>query len=166
MTKTDCLCYNVISIRVGKTPTGADCHHNLPTFVTFICRWWSMSKKSSLREERTNFRSYEGKNKREKHIRLTNSMLTDERYKALSSDAKVLYNYMKLWAYGSPEYKKFETFDYSISRVMDIVGVSVKTAVKCVKELEKNGFIERVNNSKFTRETSKFKFSDKWWRTD
>lgn len=122
-----------------------------------------MSKKS-LREERTNFRPYEGKNKREKHIRLTNSMLTDEKYKALSSDAKVLYNYMKLWAYGSEEYKKFGTFDYSISRVMAIVGVSVKTAVKCVKELEENGFIERMNNSKFSRETSKFKFSDEWWK--
>lgn len=125
-----------------------------------------MSKRNSLREERTNFRPYEGKNKKEKHIRLTNSMMTDERYMALSSDAKVLYNYMELWAYGNMEYKKEGTFDYSISFVMKSVGVSVKTAVKCVKELEEKGFIERVNNSKFSKETSKFKFSSKWWESE
>ena len=54
-------------------------------------------------EERKKFKPFEGRKPKERHIRLTQDMLNDEVYKSLSNDAKVLYNYMKLWAYGSKE---------------------------------------------------------------
>ena len=125
----------------------------------------STKLKKQAEKERKEFKPYEGRNKNERHIRLTKDMLMDKVYLSLSCPSRVLYNYMKLWAYGSKEYKDKGTFDYSVSLAMQMCGVSNKTAIKCFHELEEKGFIERQNNSKFTKQTSKWKFSSKWAET-
>ena len=125
----------------------------------------STKLKKQAEKERKEFKPYEGRNKNERHIRLTKDMLMDKVYLSLSCPSKVLYNYMKLWAYGSKEYKDKGTFDYSVSLAMQMCGVSNKTALKCFHELEEKGFIERQNNSKFSKQTSKWKFSSKWAET-
>ena len=125
----------------------------------------STKLKKQAEKERKEFKPYEGRNKNERHIRLTKDMLMDKVYLSLSCPSKVLYNYMKLWAYGSKEYKDKGTFDYSVSLAMQMCGVSNKTAIKCFHELEEKGFIERQNNSKFSKQTSKWKFSSKWTET-
>ena len=122
----------------------------------------SAKLKKQAEKERKEFKPYEGRNKNERHIRLTKDMLMDKVYLSLSCPSRVLYNYMKLWAYGSKEYKDKGTFDYSVSLAMQMCGVSNKTAIKCFHELEGKGFIERQNNSKFSKQTSKWKFSNKW----
>ena len=122
----------------------------------------STKLKKQAEKERKEFKPYEGRNKNERHIRLTKDMLMDKVYLSLSCPSRVLYNYMKLWAYGSKEYKDKGTFDYSVSLAMQMCGVSNKTAIKCFHELEEKGFIERQNNSKFSKQTSKWKFSNKW----
>ena len=122
----------------------------------------STKLKKQAEKERKEFKPYEGRNKNERHIRLTKDMLMDKVYLSLSCPSRVLYNYMKLWAYGSKEYKDKGTFDYSVSLAMQMCGVSNKTAIKCFHELEEKGFIERQNNSKFSKPTSKWKFSSKW----
>ena len=119
----------------------------------------STKLKKQAEKERKEFKPYEGRNKNERHIRLTKDMLMDKVYLSLSCPSRVLYNYMKLWAYGSKEYKDKGTFDYSVSLAMQMCGVSNKTAIKCFHELEEKGFIERQNNSKFSKQTSKWKFS-------
>ena len=119
-----------------------------------------LKKKES--EERKKFKPFEGRKPKERHIRLTQDMLNDEVYKSLSNDAKVLYNYMKLWAYGSKEYIDSGVFEYSISLAMKACNVSNKTAIKAIHELEEKGFIERQNNSKYSKETSRWSFSSKW----
>lgn len=126
----------------------------------------STKLKKQAEKERKEFKPYEGRNKNERHIRLTKDMLMDKVYLSLSCPSRVLYNYMKLWAYGSKEYKDKGTFDYSVSLAMQMCGVSNKTAIKCFHELEEKGFIERQNNSKFSKQTSKWKFSSKWAETD
>lgn len=125
----------------------------------------STKLKKQAEKERKEFKPYEGRNKNERHIRLTKDMLMDKVYLSLSCPSRVLYNYMKLWAYGSKEYKDKGTFDYSVSLAMQMCGVSNKTAIKCFHELEEKGFIERQNNSKFSKQTSKWKFSSKWAET-
>ena len=125
----------------------------------------STKLKKQAEKERKEFKPYEGRNKNERHIRLTKDMLMDKVYLSLSCPSKVLYNYMKLWAYGSKEYKDKGTCDYSVSLAMQMCGVSNKTAIKCFHELEEKGFIERQNNSKFSKQTSKWKFSSKWAET-
>lgn len=125
----------------------------------------SIKLKKQAEKERKEFKPYEGRNKNERHIRLTKDMLMDKVYLSLSCPSRVLYNYMKLWAYGSKEYKDKGTFDYSVSLAMQMCGVSNKTAIKCFHELEEKGFIERQNNSKFSKQTSKWKFSSKWAET-
>ena len=122
----------------------------------------STKLKKQAEKERKEFKPYEGRNKNERHIRLTKDMLMDKVYLSLSCPSRVLYNYMKLWAYGSKEYKDKGIFDYSVSLAMQMCGVSNKTAIKCFHELEEKGFIERQNNSKFSKQTSKWKFSSKW----
>lgn len=126
----------------------------------------SAKLKMQAEKERKEFKPYEGRNKNERHIRLTKDMLMDKVYLSLSCPSRVLYNYMKLWAYGSKEYKDKGTFDYSVSLAMQMCGVSNKTAIKCFHELEEKGFIERQNNSKFSKQTSKWKFSSKWTEAD
>lgn len=125
----------------------------------------SAKLKKQAEKERKEFKPYEGRNKNERHIRLTKDMLMDKVYLSLSCPSRVLYNYMKLWAYGSKEYKDKGTFDYSVSLAMQMCGVSNKTAIKCFHELEEKGFIERQNNSKFSKQTSKWKFSSRWAAT-
>ena len=125
----------------------------------------STKLKKQAKKERKEFKPYEGRNKNERHIRLTKDMLMDKVYLSLSCPSRVLYNYMKLWAYGSKEYKDKGTFDYSVSLAMQMCGVSNKTAIKCFHELEEKGFIERQNNSKFSKQTSKWGFSSKWAET-
>ena len=125
----------------------------------------STKLKKQAEKERKEFKPYEGRNKNERHIRLTKDMLMDKVYLSLSCPSRVLYIYMKLWAYGSTEYKDKGTFDYSVSLAMQMCGVSNKTAIKCFHELEEKGFIERQNNSKFSKQTSKWKFSSKWAET-
>ena len=125
----------------------------------------STKLKKQAEKERKEFKPYEGRNKNERHIRLTKDMLMDKVYLSLSCPSRVLYNYMKLWAYGSKEYKDKGTFDYSVSLAMQMCGVSNKTAIKCFHELEEKGFIERQNNSKFSKQTSKWKFRSKWAET-
>lgn len=119
--------------------------------------------KKQLEEERKDFKPFEGRNKRERHIRLTKDMMTCETYLKISNNAKVLYQYMKLWAYGSKQYKDKQTFDYSVSLAMKVLNCSNKTAINAFKELEKGGFIERQNNSAYSKETSKWAFSNKWY---
>ena len=126
----------------------------------------SAKLKKQAEKERKEFKPYEGRNKNERHIRLTKDMLMDKVYLSLSCPSRVLYNYMKLWAYGSKEYKDKGTFDYSVSLAMQMCGISNKTAIKCFHELEEKGFIERQNNSKFSKQTSKWKFSSRWTETD
>lgn len=125
----------------------------------------SAKLKKQAEKEKKEFKPYEGRNKNERHIRLTKDMLMDKVYLSLSCPSRVLYNYMKLWAYGSKEYKDKGTFDYSVSLAMQMCGVSNKTAIKCFHELEEKGFIERQNNSKFSKQTSKWRFSSKWAET-
>lgn len=122
----------------------------------------SSKLKKKAEEERKAFKPFEGRNKNERHIRLTNDMMMDDKYISLSCPSRVLYNYMKLWAYGCKEYKDKGTFDYSVSLAMKVCGVSNKTAIKCFHELEQNGFIERQNNSAYNKQTSKWAFSSKW----
>ena len=90
----------------------------------------STKLKKQAEKERKEFKPYEGRNKNERHIRLTKDMLMDKVYLSLSCPSRVLYNYMKLWAYGSKEYKDKGTFDYSVSLAMQMCGVSNKTAIK------------------------------------
>ena len=91
-------------------------------------------------------------------------MMSCETYKRLTNNAKIVYQYMKLWAYASKEYKDKGTFDYSISLAMKGANVSKNTAISSLKQLESEGFIERQNNSAASKETTKWAFSDKWAR--
>jgi hypothetical protein len=47
---------------------------------------------------------------------------------------------------------------------MKVLRVSNKTAINAFHELEEFGFIERQNNSKASRSSTIWAFSDKWHR--
>lgn len=113
-------------------------------------------------EERRKFKPYEGPIEYDVHIRLTKYMMTHPSYKKLSANAKVLYQYMRLWAYSNRDYKTTKMFPYSISMAMKL-GLAKKTSVDCLRELESGGFIQRENNSTYTRHTTLWSFSDAWY---
>ena len=78
------------------------------------------------------FKSYEGLKQNDKHIRITDSMMMSKPYLALSSNAKVLYSYMKLWACGREE------FEYTVALSSKIM--SPNTFLKARNELVNNRF--------------------------
>ena len=87
------------------------------------------------------FHSYEGRKSKDKHIRLTEDMMLSSNYLKLSSSAKEVYSYMKLWACGEIEFKYAGSLS---SKYM-----SNKTYLKAKDELIENGFIELVSGNKF-----------------
>lgn len=100
------------------------------------------------------------RNALDKHVRLTQSMLMHKNYIGLSYPAKLLYQYMKLWACGQ------DTVEYAASLGQNIGIKSKTTFFKARDELINKGFIEYENSqlAKYRRETAIYKFSDKWLR--
>ena len=102
------------------------------------------------------FHPYEGEKIKDRHIRLTKSMLDNKNFKSLKSSSKILYIYMKLWACGNSE------FDYSKSLGTNIV--SPATVTTAIKELVKKGFIERVYFSTGGgHKPNRYRFSSNWY---
>lgn len=93
---------------------------------------------------------------------LYHTELNHSNFKELSVYAKVLYMYMKDFAYNSKAFFNNESFKYSVRLVKDILDCSLQKANDTIHELEQKGFIERQNNSKHSRQTSEWKFSSKW----
>ena len=101
------------------------------------------------------FKAYEGEKTKDTHVRLTKSMLTHKNFIGLSSSAKIIYIYMKLWAIGRDE------VDYSKSLGSNILSPS--TVLKAIRELIERGFIERVYFSNGGgHKPNRYKFSSKW----
>ena len=101
------------------------------------------------------FKEYEGKKTKDKHIRITKSMMDNENFKKLKPSTIIVYMYMKLWANGEVE------FAYSKSLGSKIV--SPMTFSKAVKELIEKGFIERVYFSNGGgHKPNRYKFSNNW----
>lgn len=105
------------------------------------------------------------------------SMLTNEKWLALSKSQQVLYLYCKLQHYS--EKRKPQTFDNSLSTQEQSVCFTMNRQkwlneyhlygaggadcfTRDMKTLINNGFIEIVENGKITRTKSIYKFSDKW----
>lgn len=125
--------------------------------------------KAKDKEKRKRFREWENPKQKDTYIRFGTETLKHEIFISLSNNAKVLYMYMKSWAYNSKEFlQKHDNggigeFEYSVSLTKKILNSSTQTALNTIHELEEKGFIERVNNSKHSRQTSLWIFSNKWY---
>lgn len=101
------------------------------------------------------FKKYEGEKTKDKHIRLTKSMMDNKNFRELKPSTIKVYMYMKLWANGEAE------FDYSKSLGSKVV--SSMTFSKAIKELIEKGFIERVYFSNGGgHKPNRYKFSKNW----
>lgn len=98
--------------------------------------------------------------------RITNYMKFHPNYLKMSSNAMVVLDYMKEWAFNpkNDEYIKYGTFDFAPSLIYNKLKImSDKTARYALQELEHYGFIEKANNAGFQYGfTQKWKFSCKW----
>lgn len=100
------------------------------------------------------FKDYEGSKQNDKHIRKTENMMLSDNYLKLSNSAKVVYDYMKLWACGDLE------FQYAKSLAEKYM--NGKTFLKAKDELIEKGFIEYVSGNRFAHIPNTYKFSSKW----
>lgn len=133
-----------------------------------------MSNNFKQRQEKENkkFRNWENPIIKDRYVRMPHEAINHEAFKSLSNYAKVLYMYMKDWAYGSKEFvEKHKNggngeFEYSVRFAKSVLNCSLQKASDTIKELRDKGFIELMNNSKYSKETSKWKFSDKWHKGD
>ena len=111
--------------------------------------------------KRVKFRNFESSeyanDYKEPYVRITKSMLTNQKWLELSYSAKTIYIYMKFWSYGREE------FSYSYKLALNIVK-SRSTFKSVIDELVKNGFIEIVRISKTPGVGTRYKFSNKWYR--
>ena len=109
------------------------------------------------RKKITPFHAYETDNKEDKnYIRLTKTLLMHTKFIKLSKSAKVLYVYMRLWAYPNME------FTYPINTAKRIM--TKNTFLKSINDLEKGGFIEIVFRNKYSHQMNVYKFSNKWYK--
>lgn len=106
---------------------------------------------------KTEFHHYETADKNEsKYIRLTKSLLMNKNFLSLHNSSKVLYIYMRLWAYPKKE------FNYTIGTGIAIVSKS--TFLSCIKELEEKGFINIIYRNKYSNRMNVYEFSDRWYK--
>ena len=94
-------------------------------------------------------------------------LFTNQNFIKASSSAKVLYFYMKDWAYKNKEFRKTREFDFSIT-LLDKLGVmTAKTCGSALKELEHYHFIKKANNATFQSGiTQKWAFDDGWYKQE
>jgi len=91
------------------------------------------------------------------YIRLTPYMMKHQSYKALSNNAKALYNYMRLWAKGRP------TIKYAASLALSF-GMDARTFRRARDELVQQGFLEYLNpHCAEKKQTGVYQFSCRWW---
>lgn len=119
------------------------------------------NKNMAKTPKQAKFRNFESseyfKDFKEPYIRITRSMLTNERWLKLSYSAKTIYIYMKLWSYGREE------FSFSYKLALNIVK-SRSTFKSSIDELVDNGFIEIIRISRTPGVGTKYKFSNKWYK--
>lgn len=107
----------------------------------------------------TPFHSYETDNKYDaRYIRITHKLITSESFIKLSCNSKMIYIYMRDWAYPG------KTFNFPLSSGKSIGINSPNTVIKCIRELEKRGFIDVVFSNKYSHEPNIYEFSDKWYK--
>lgn len=115
-----------------------------------------MSKK-----KRKQFRDFESSDfineYKEPYICLTKSLLTNEKWISLTYSSKIIYIYMKMWAYGRQEFK----FSYALA--LNILK-SRSTFKNAIDELVKKGFIEIIRISKTPGIGTLYKFTNKWYK--
>lgn len=100
------------------------------------------------------FKDYEGSKQNDKHIRKTQDMMMSESYLSLSHTAKVVYDYMKLWACGNTE--------FYYAKELSKKYMSPTTFLTAKDELIEKGFIELIETNPFAHIPNKYKFSSKW----
>ena len=120
-----------------------------------------MSKsKATKKSNFTPFRDFEGRNPTDKHLRLTDDMMSDPTFISLSATSKVLYIYMRLWA----GYEDVVT--YSASLASDIMPSA--TFYRARNELVEKGFIDYLNAHHHKRDAQcknaagEYRFTKKW----
>lgn len=101
------------------------------------------------------FKPYEGSRQKDKHIRITKSMMMNKNYIDLSYSAKTLYAYMKLWACGDQE------FEFSWSLAKNLIK-SNTTYITSKNELIDKKFLLCVRTCKCSRMPNKYKFISDW----
>jgi len=112
---------------------------------------------SRNKKNKTPFHHYETDKKYEDmYIRLTKTLLLNNNFKTLQNSAKVLYIYMRLWAYPKKE------FSYSIGNSKGLM--SKNTFLKNVDILEKEGFINIKFRNKYSHMVNIYEFSDRWYK--
>ena len=99
-----------------------------------------------------------------RYFRIMHYMLMHRNFCNLSSNAVVVYLYMRDWVYDNEEYLHSQIFPFSASMITNKRKMSRPTVVKALKELEHFGFIKRENNACFQSGLTQYwSFIDDWF---
>lgn len=101
----------------------------------------------------------------EQYYRLFDSLIMSTAYLRLNVYAKTLYTYMLREAHKHKRFFDTGEFKFSIATGIKYINCSKPKIIQCIDELCLYGFIKRTNNSRYSRTTSTFCFSDKWKTT-
>lgn len=113
------------------------------------------------KKKKKQFRPFESSNRymnyEDNFIFITKSMMDNENWLSLTSNSKILYMYMKLWAYGR------EQFQFAYTLAQNCIK-NTKTIHNCINQLVEKGFIDIVSISRKVGYGTTYKFSDRWWK--
>lgn len=116
-----------------------------------------------MAKKKTPFHTWENPKDIDGYVRLGFSLINHPKFQNLSGNAIKLYIYMREWAYRK-EKSNGQFLTYTLKLAKDIMNVSEPTANKAILELERNGFIIRLNNSKYNKEATRWQFVSDWYK--
>lgn len=97
-----------------------------------------------------------------KFVRLYESLLTSEPFKALSPEAKLLFLYIKREFVGSQNMKEKDTVKLPYEQIVELTGITRCRIRKRIEELEDFGFIEVTTDWGKIRRINKYHFVSTW----
>lgn len=109
------------------------------------------------RKRGNNFRLFEGRKVNDRHIRITEDMITSEAWLNLKPTSVKLYISIKLRFTGNNQ----DEIEFPYTEACKI-GLSIETVKNCFADLTSKGFIEIVSCGRFSRTANVYKLSNKW----
>jgi outer membrane receptor for ferric coprogen and ferric-rhodotorulic acid len=109
------------------------------------------------KKKNTNFRLFEGRKANDRHVRITQDMITSKAWTSLKATSVKLYISLKLRYTGTVQ----NEIEFPHTEV-EKIGISKDCVKKCFDDLIKCGFIECVHNGRFDRTPNKYKLSSVW----
>lgn len=98
------------------------------------------------------------KNKSKKFVQMYHNQLFNQRFMKMKANTQMLYIRMLDYSNGN----QVTEYPHRIYKQF----MTTPTFLSCIEELVENGFVEVIEHGKFNHRPNKYKFIDKWYKSN